>query len=384
MEERLTTILEELQSVCDNIRKLGPKRREENLGKQKFKEADVLYTEFELLLENVSSCNKALKLDLAGYTLDLLISEIQSTYKKILGYKVVQTTSDLEFKVTENKSNKMESFNLKTASILIPIMDGKEETVERIIEGIEMYQSCLKGEDSMKLLISFVIKTRLSKTAKLKLKDSYLTVPSLLEDIKKSLLTKKSANSLLSQINNLSQNNMSIAEYGEKLEELFINLTITQADGNQKATEILSPINEKLVIKRFADGLRNRRLSTILAARDYSKLNDAVRAAEDEELARPGTSGQDAVYSYSRGTRGNPRYRRGRGNYYGTQTYRTLPAQSQTGQAHTQRGNRGRYQRPTNGGAYYSNRGYRGQRKNIYLAEKPDEEINLGEFFRAP
>ncbi|KAF9813614.1 hypothetical protein SFRURICE_014992 [Spodoptera frugiperda] len=126
--------------------------------------------------------------------------------------------------------------------------------------------------------------------------------------MKTYLLTKKSANSLLSQINNLCQHNMTIAEYGAKSEELFIGLTIAQADGNAKASAILSPINEKMVIKRFTDGLRNRRLSTVILARDYKELKDAVRAAEDEEDARPGTAGQDAVYAYSRGTNRNQYY----------------------------------------------------------------------------
>ncbi|XP_045541509.1 uncharacterized protein LOC106718281 [Papilio machaon] len=74
---------------------------------------------------------------------------------------------------------------------------------------------------------------------------------------------------------------------GSNNAELFVGLTIAQSDGNPKSCEILRPINEKLAIKKFADGLRNRRLSTIISARDYSELKDAVRAAEDEELGQP-------------------------------------------------------------------------------------------------
>lgn len=117
-------------------------------------------------------------------------------------------------------------------------------------------------------------------------------VTNLIQDIKNFLLTKKSANSILNQLNHLSQNNMSIREFGDKLTDLFVGLTIAQSDENPKASEILRPINEKLelAIKRFADGLRNRRLSTIISARDYSQLKDAVRAAEDEELGQPSSS----------------------------------------------------------------------------------------------
>ncbi|XP_022822543.1 uncharacterized protein LOC111364814 [Spodoptera litura] len=288
--ERLSIIYEDIKKLFENIRKLGPKRREEKLGEQKFEQALALYNEYKLILRSLDKeevCTAAL----SGYTFNLVCEGIEEFNSKILRYKI-----------DSQEGNTMENFELKTASVLIPVMDGKEETTEKIIDGIEMYDSCLKTSDNKKLLISFVLKTRLTKSAKLKLKSEYASVDNLLEDMKTYLLTKKSANSLLSQINNLSQHNRTIAEYGAKLEELFIGLTIAQADGNAKASAILSPINEKMVIKRFADGLRNRRLSTVISARDYKELKDAVRAAEDEEDARPGTAGQDAVYSYSRAT----------------------------------------------------------------------------------
>ncbi|CAH0717077.1 unnamed protein product, partial [Brenthis ino] len=208
----------------------------------------------------------------------------------------------------------MDKFDIKTATSLIPVMDNTEEITENIINGIEMYNEYLVDVTQKKLLISFVLKTRLSKSAKLKLKSEYDDVTSLIQDIRKFLLTKKSANSILTQLNNLSQNNMSIHEFGDKLSELFVGLTIAQSDGNPKSCEILRPINEKLAVKRFADGLRNRRLSTIISARDYSSLKDAVRAAEDEELGQPSLSNN--IFNAQR--RGNqfPYYRsslRGRG-----------------------------------------------------------------------
>lgn len=294
--ERLSIIYEDIKKLFENIRKLGPKRREEKLGEQKFEQALALYNEYKLILRSLDK-EEVCTVALSGYTFNLVCEGIEEFNSKILRYKI-----------DSQEGNTMENFELKTASVLIPVMDGKEETTEKIIDGIEMYDSCLKTSDNKKLLISFVLKTRLTKSAKLKLKSEYASVDNLLEDMKTYLLTKKSANSLLSQINNLSQHNRTIAEYGAKLEELFIGLTIAQADGNAKASAILSPINEKMVIKRFADGLRNRRLSTVISARDYKELKDAVRAAEDEEDARPGTAGQDAVYSYSRGTNKNQYY----------------------------------------------------------------------------
>lgn len=107
----------------------------------------------------------------------------------------------------------------------------------------------------------------------------------LINDIKKYLVTKKSASSLQTQLNNIQQRDLSISEYGSQLENLFSDLTIAQADGNTEAYNILQPINEKLALKRFSDGLRNRRIGTIISARNYEHLKDAVRAAEDEQVS---------------------------------------------------------------------------------------------------
>ncbi|KOB74421.1 Uncharacterized protein OBRU01_03944 [Operophtera brumata] len=88
---------------------------------------------------------------------------------------------------------------------------------------------------------------------------------------------------------------MSIAHYAEKIEDLFVNLTISQANSDEKACEILRPINEQLAIQKLADGLRNRQLSNIIAARDYSNFKDAVRAATFEVIEQP--SGSNTIFN---------------------------------------------------------------------------------------
>lgn len=395
--DKLEEIYDSLLNECESIRKLGPKRRQERIGQQKFEYVATLYKEYKLLVETLGSGAKLS--DIA-----LTCEAIEEIYDKILNYRGISVTEI---------SNKMETFDLKTASTLIPVMDGKQENIEQIIDGIELYSDCLKSDDSKKLLVSFVLKTRLSKTAKLKLNSEYSTVESLLFDIKKYLLTKKSANSLLSQINNTSQNNMSIGKFGEKLEELFVSLTIAQADENPKAREILRPINEQMAIKRFADGLRNRRLSTIISARNYSALKDAVRAAEDEELASPGPSSQNAVYSvqgnknytyyYPRFAQGHRNYYRGhqvssRGSYRpphqarrGNQRFGTGNYYNQQNFARSRQNNRSKYQRV--GARYHrgnSNSNFQNRQTGAYITavssrnelEQEEEDINLAEFFR--
>lgn len=319
MEVKLRKIYEDLEYIRVSLRKLGPEKRVQELGLNKIKAAKELYETFKTFVE-------ILNIERAEYS-ELVINLcklIKETYNKILSYS--------ESKSSDN----MAKFDLKTASSIIPVMDGNEETTEKIIQGIEMYDSCLSEATDKKLLITFVLKTRLTKLAKLKLKSDYPSTDLLIADIKSFLLTKQSANSLLMQINKLSQNDLSIAEYGSKLEELFINLTISQSNDNQAATAVLQPINEKFAIKRFSDGLRNRRLGTIIAARDYQQLKDAIRAAQDEEPEQPV---QQAVMHL----RGKPR---SRGRW-----------QNSRGRGFVNRGN-------YNQGYYNNNFSYRGRANN--------------------
>lgn len=301
MEKNLETILNELTDIQVNLRKLGPSKRLQYKDKveEKIRKAKELYSFYKTIIR---ISEQKTTLELAEYVYEVLKERIDLIYNRILTY-------NLQSETETNLSN-MEKFDIKTATSLIPVMDGSEGITEKIIDAVELYNSCLKDTDQTEMLISFVLKTRLTKTAKLKLKSEYDDVASLIKDMKTYLLTKKSANSILFQLNNLSQNNMSINEYGNKLSELFIDLTISQADGNEKASEILRPINEKLAIKRFADGLRYKRLSTIISARNYSELKDAVRAAEDEELGQPSTS--NGIFS----ARGKSNNRYNNHNYF--------------------------------------------------------------------
>lgn len=70
-------------------------------------------------------------------------------------------------------------------------------------------------------------------------------------------------------------------------------------------------MNEKHAIKCFADGWKNRRLSTIITARNYDSLKDAVLAAIDEETSSPSTSG-DIMSMYRPKNQYNFRNCRGR------------------------------------------------------------------------
>lgn len=92
------------------------------------------------------------------------------------------------------------------------------------------------------------------------------------------------------QLTSETYENIIIDEYGRKFTEMFVELTISQSDWKDETFKVLKPLNEKHAIKYFADGLRNRRLNTLITAKNYDCLKDAVQAAIGEEIPSPLTS----------------------------------------------------------------------------------------------
>lgn len=222
-------------------------------------------------------------------------------------------------------------------------------------------------------LIKFVLKTRLSSAAKLKLESNYATV---IQGITSNLLTNKTDTALQVQLSRAAQGKKSISDFGAELEKLFVDLTISQANGNKDAYSILKPINEKNAIKRFADGLNSTRLSTIVTARNFTKLKDAIQLAVDEDSTRPTSSstGQQ-IFSISRnrGRRYNNSYRgnnnfRGRSqrHFYSNSRGRTNYSQSQHGTA---------YRHPSRGNAI-GNRGRSGTNTTRYYVPRERQYSN--------
>lgn len=107
---------------------------------------------------------------------DLLYQEI-----KILCQPVVKP---------QNSSN-MDSFELKTALHLLPVISDDETSVKQLIDNIQCYNSLLNKPECKKNLIKFILKSRLSQSAKLRLKDDYTSVEALIRDMQIELLPKK-------------------------------------------------------------------------------------------------------------------------------------------------------------------------------------------------
>lgn len=231
-------------------------------------------------------------------------------------------------KTTETDKMALSNFDLKTAISLLPIMTGQEQVTTQLIDSIQLYGSML-NDDAKKQMIEFVLKTRLSASAKLRLKSSYATVESLLKDMRTHLIQKKSAVALQSQMFTARQGRRSIEKFGSDLEELFVNLTLAQADGDEQKYDVLRPLNEKVAVKRFADGLNNSRLSTIIASRPFQSLPEAIRAAVDENSLAPSEE-QVMQFNRNRGMGRSIQRTRGNSKSASSSTYNSQGNQSRT------------------------------------------------------
>lgn len=361
MTSELRDIYFKLKNLKENLYKLSYRRRTSELLNKKLEEASLIFAEFLSLNNNIKE--QICKKELSGQTLldiQSYCDSIKDLYSLIENFCSKSYTSS-NFEI-ESKSEIMDTFDLKVALTLLPCMNDEESTTKQLIDNIEYYDSILNSDAKPKL-ISFVLKSRLSQMAKLKLLPSYASVQDLLQDMKKELLPKKSATTIQFQMQNIRQGEDSIDEYGKKLAEMFTNLTIAQSEGNPDAFKILRKLNENQAIKRFSDGLRNRRISTIIAARNYESLKDAIQGAMDQETTSSSSTAD--LFSYNHRKKLHNFSNRGRASFtrtvYPTSYYnrgqRTFRPQGHGAYCGTPSTSRGQYQ--STGTRY--NRGFRGK-----------------------
>lgn len=368
MAKYLKKYYDALLQIKTYLIKIGPQRRASGtICSKKLEEANVILKDFEKDLNEIHVSIK----QLSNHELILINSysdQVSKLFEEIKGLCCLPSVSKT-----------MEVFSLKLAVSLLPVMNDNETVTKQLISSIELYASML-DEKSKPLLIQFVLKTRLSEGAKLKLNQKYDTVKLLVDDMKKFLLTKKSFTALQEQLLRCTQNHRDIEDYGKEIEKLFVDLTISQAEGDPEKYEFLKSLNEKTAIRRFVSGLRNNNLSTIISSRNYDKLNDAIRGAQDEQISLlPDRSVMTMAYKNS--ARGRCFQNRGGSSGYQFQRDR----HSQRGYGHPTRGQlRGGYQNSTmtrgirgargqyNTNNYRSNRG----RNNFYYRNATINSMN--------
>lgn len=295
-------LLEEVRVFNRNLNKDNAERRKDSrVIEGKFIQLDKLRQDLVELKElfNSSSHEPAIIAEVKSFV--DAINKNFDTIKVILDDRL----ANCNIEVSQFTAKMSEKFDLRTATSLLPVMDDTESVTLQLIDAIELYDTLLNDEGK-KLLTTYVLKARLSQNAKIRLNKSYESNADLIADMKQHLLTKKSAAALSTKLNNAKQGGKSINDFGKVIEELLVDLTITQAGGNNDALQTLRTANEKIAINVFANGLHNSELRTIVKARNYSKLSDAICGAKDEEV--PQRESHQVFH-----VRGNSNFRRGRG-----------------------------------------------------------------------
>ncbi|KAK5639017.1 hypothetical protein RI129_011509 [Pyrocoelia pectoralis] len=271
----------EIDKFISNVRKDNQNRRkncEQTI--RRLGELEKFKIEFESIKLGIrEEINKSREVE--------LIRQVREASERI-DNKILEVSNLLRDRLTQiGVTEKMgESFDLKTACSLLPRMDGTEDGTKQLIDSIRLYADLLKDEDH-KVLINYVLKTRITENAKIRLNKVYETVERLTNDIRENFISKQSAIVLAGQLHNMTQQNQSIEKFGEKLEQLLSNLSIAQAGQDDAALRILYNVNEKNAINVFCNGLRNPELRTIVKSRNCEKLRDAITIAKNEEVNEP-------------------------------------------------------------------------------------------------
>ncbi|KAK9730845.1 Integrase zinc binding domain [Popillia japonica] len=338
--ENFKVLHDELKVFKNNITKDRQERRTNvELTQKKLVELEKFSTRLqELKIASISEKN-----------LDV-VSEIKLYVHTI--YSLINETNKILASRLESNVN-MESFSLKTAGSLLPCMDGDENTTKKLIDSITLYADLLKADDK-KHLINFVLKTRISENAKIRLNKSYDSVDELIKDIRTNFVARKSATTISTQLHQIKQQNKTLSEFGQEIEQLLSDLTLAQADGNENLLNYLRPVNEKIAINSFSNGVRSQELRTILKSRNCESLKEAINTAIDEERNRPSPSN---VFHFNRAW-GNQR------GYRGFTDNRNASNSSNSNQYFNTRGNYNNFRRAQASPASRSRVGNRGSRGN--------------------
>lgn len=289
--------------------------------------------------------------------------------------------------VTQTSTNMSEKFDLRTASTMLPLMDGTEKTTNQLVDAISLYNSFL-DDAGKKLLTTYVLKARLSQSAKLRLEDAYDSNEDLIADIKKHCIAPKSAAAISVKLNSARQGGRSLQEFGGYIENLFRDLTLAQAEGNSASMKVLKQSNEKLSIHAYANGLRDPELRTIVKARNVGSLAEAIRISLDEKSNAPqeheinhfGNRGR-----YSRGMRyiGRRNFsenRNANGNYY----YHNQNL-SRNNRGFNNRGFRGQFRTRAYSRGSVNHRGqFRGNNHRLHVVTEEASNDTDSTFFREP
>lgn len=401
-----STIINEFLASLDEIQKFTKNLIKENAERRKDYEANVRKLEkleqFKLGFCELKNrqCKHSSEKDITVVAeIAIEINDCINKAKTILNDRLNKTSNSednpIDIENIDNFNNMGEKFNLKTAASLLPVFNGTDVTTHELIDAIELYDSMLEAAGKP-LLTSYVLKRCLSAGGKLRLKSNYADNQLLVADIKKHFLPVKSAGVLSVKLNTAQQGNRSIEEFGKSVEQLLVDLTITQAGENKDSLNVLQQINEKIAINAFSNGLNNSETRTIVKSRNCCNLAEALRIAKDEENvnrkvhvyhARGNSHQKFNGRGHHNSSRGNQNYNTNRFNF--NKNNKNQNRQNNPSNCNYSRTGFNNNYRGRGNGTFNSRRGqqnFRNRQQNAFVTNVSDEspsQQNNNLFFRS-
>lgn len=375
---RLEDIFTELERVLTNLKKNGPNR------KYSLEYASSKRTYVENLHENYKkSYNKLLKILKSdqletfaekGFKEEKTVKEIFETLNQIQQKTQEIIEKDLEIQVEsiQEQTTEMASFDIKTASHIIPDFDGESDKILDFLSAVKYYNDTL-SEASKVLLMNFVINIKVKGKAKNSISGQNIkTYAELHKALSDRFECRKTVATLTQELAQSKQGNSSVTEYAEKIEKLSYELSKIQILAqNGENSSVIRAINDTIAASSFKNGLRTDLKTVVLAARAETFAENVSIAHEAESSLPKNTNQVNVVNSNgshkqnSRGSRGQSgRGNRGRGNSRGNMRGNTNSQQRDNN--YQSRGNHSNRRNNRNG---RGNRYFRGQNR-VYVAQE--------------
>lgn len=258
----METELSDLKRILVNFKKSINRGYSKDTILSKLQEIEVIKDKFKALVEN--STEK-----------DSVLIELKTNFNLIF--------SEIKTLLTEalSKINNMSDFNLELSLKTIPEFNGNVKEVNKFIAIGEIIHNSIKPEQRH-ILLNVIYNIKLTD----KVRIAIGAQPASFEILKKELLSRFRSYKTVAQIqlmlNSLTQKNMKISAYNDKILELIAELNDLQAKEIPNCSELqndtINLINKGLALNVFKNGLCAELKPTIFASKPKD-LSEAVQLA---------------------------------------------------------------------------------------------------------
>lgn len=287
----MESIYKRLNNNIENAKKALNKPYKLETIDEKFTELGTLTAEAEntLLSSIYSEEQRVANLD--------KFKELKRSYKEILDthrrkrfalLTQEKTQDNKTLEIPHSSQNTQNQYTMDTRDIIqymkiIPIFTGDKQTLDNFISTVKLIDNTLTTEQKV-TFFDFIYTTRLDKKTQNRVKQ--LGIPTSTDQVLTKLRTifkpSRTANTLLNELTNLTQNTHSITKYGEYIESLISELTEIQIlKLGEEHRNTVTAINYEIAFNTFKNGLNDRQIIQTIEASRVKTLQEARILAEE-------------------------------------------------------------------------------------------------------